>query len=95
MAVFVNGKNCALVPGSDTPVSINTINHLTNSQYYVDNSTGASGYNTSYDGITTPLECSVRVTPGVPVTVRVAVADASDNIYDSAIALVDNGIWSD
>lgn len=95
MAIFVNGQNCALVPGTNTPVSINTINQFTNSAYYVDNSTGASGYSTSYDGLTKPLVCSVPVTPGVPTTVEIAVADASDSAYDSAVALLDNGIWSE
>lgn len=94
MAVFVDGKNCAVVPGTQQAVSINTINHRTNSQYYVDNTQGAAGYGTSMDGLTVPLTCSVPVTPGQPVTVKIAVADASDSAYDSAVALVDGGIFS-
>ena len=35
------------------------------------------------------------VTPGKPVTVRIALADASDGAFDSAVALLDGGIWSD
>jgi hypothetical protein len=31
----------------------------------------------------------------VATTVKIAVADTSDHIYDSAVALVDKGIWSD
>ena len=95
MAVYVNGKNCAYVPGTTTPVSINTVNAGENSAYYVDNAAGAAGYSTTMDGLTVPLTCSVPVTPGVPVTVRIAVADTSDGIYDSAVALVDGGIWTD
>jgi hypothetical protein len=95
MAVYVNGKNCAMVPGTGTPVSINTINDHMNSSYYVDNSTGAAGYHTTMDGLTVPLTCSVPVTPGQPVTVRIAVADTSDGVFDSAVALVDGGIWTD
>lgn len=95
MAVFVNGINCATVPGGSDPVSINTVNADTNAAYFVDNLTGASGYGTSYDGLTKPLTCSVPVTPGVPVTVKIAVADASDAIYDSGVALLDQGIWSE
>lgn len=95
MAVLVDGQNCALVPGSSSPVSINTVNHLTNSAYYVDNSTGAAGYGTTMDGLTTPLTCSRPVTPGEPVTIKIAVADASDSVYDSAVALLDGGIWSE
>jgi hypothetical protein len=95
MAVFIDGENCALVPGTSLPVSINTINHLTNSQYYVDNQFGAAGYGTTMDGLTTPLTCTVPVTPGQPVTIRIAVADASDAVWDSAVALLDGGIWSE
>lgn len=95
MVVLVDGKNCATVPGTDTPVAVNTINDHTNSGSYVDNSSGAAGYSTSMDGLTVPLTCSVPVTPGKQVTVRIAVADTTDHIYDSAVALVDGGIWTD
>lgn len=95
MAVFVNGKNCATVPGTTAPVSVNTINPGLNSKYYVDNTTGAAGYSTSMDGLTVPLDCSVPVKIGQPVTVKITVADASDAIYDSAVALLDKGIWSE
>jgi len=95
MAVYVDGKNCAFVPGTNVPVSINTINYKTNSQYFVDNTTGANGYHTTMNGLTVPLTCSVPVTPGQQITVRIAVADTSDGIYDSAVALVDGGIWTD
>lgn len=95
MAVRVNGKNCATVPGTSDPVAINTINDHTNTAYYVDNSTGAAGYSTSMDGLTVPLTCTVQVTPGQAVTVQIAVADTSDHVYDSAVALVDGGIWTD
>ena len=95
MAVFVDGKNCAKVPGTSDPVSINTINKNVNPGYYVDNSAGAAGYSTSMDGLTFPLECKVPVQIGNPVTVKIMVADASDGIYDSAVALLDQGIWSE
>ncbi|MGH3785058.1 MAG: choice-of-anchor L domain-containing protein [Pseudonocardiaceae bacterium] len=95
MAVRVNGINCATVPGSTDAVSVNTINENTNSAYYVDNSTGVAGYSTSMDGLTVPLTCSVPVTPGQAVTVQIVVADTSDHVYDSAVALIDGGIWTD
>ncbi|MFN3256497.1 MAG: choice-of-anchor L domain-containing protein [Ilumatobacter sp.] len=94
MAVFVGGTNCALVPGTQIPVSVNTINIGSNAEFYVDNSGGAAGYGTSMNGLTTPLTCSVPVTPGQAVVVRITVADASDGVFDSAVALLDGGIWS-
>lgn len=95
MAVFVDGVNCALVPGTGTRVSVDSVNEYTNSGYYVDNSTGAAGYATSMDGMTVPLTCTVPVTPGEAVDVEVAVADVGDSVFDSAVGLLDKGIWSD
>lgn len=90
MAIFVNGTNCALVNGD--PISVNTINASTNSSLYIDNN-GTKP--TSMDGYTTTLQCNVAVTPGVPVKVKIVLADTSDGIYDSAVGLLDKGIWSD
>jgi hypothetical protein len=95
MAVFVDGHNCAHVPGTSDRVSVDSINHLSHSQYYVDNSDGAAGYSTSMDGVTTPLQCDVAVTPGKEVTVEIVIADTGDGVYDSAVGMLDEGIWSD
>jgi hypothetical protein len=95
MAVFVDGVNCAVVPGTSEPVAVNTVNAGHNGAFYVDNTQGASGYATSMDGLTVPMNCSVPVVPGKPVTVRIAVADTGDAILDSAVALLDKGIWTD
>lgn len=49
---------------------------------------------TAMNGFTVPLQCTVPVTPGEPVEIEITVADTSDGIYDSAVALLDGGIWS-
>lgn len=95
MAIFVNGQNCALVPGTSTAVSVDSINDHTNSQYYVDGANAPAGYQTAMDGLTVPLTCSVPVVPGSEVDVRISVADNGDGILDSAIGIVDRGIYSD
>lgn len=95
MAVWVGGTNCANVPGTSTPVAVNTVNSITNASYFRPNESAEVSDSVAYDGLTTPLTCSVPVTPGEPVTVTIAVADASDAVYDSAIALLDGGIWSE
>lgn len=82
------------MPGTTDRVSVDSINDHTNAQYYVDNSTGAAGYTTSYDGLTTPLQCDIPVTPGQDVTVHIAIADTGDHVYDSAVGMLDKGIWS-
>lgn len=95
MAVYVNGTNCAFVPGTNERVSVDSINDHTNSQYYVDNQSGAAGYHTSMDGITKPLRCSRPVTPGQPVQVKIAIADTGDAVLDSVVGLLNGGISSD
>ncbi|HZK04970.1 MAG TPA: choice-of-anchor L domain-containing protein [Actinomycetaceae bacterium] len=95
MAIYVDGTNCAFVPGTDDPVSVNTVNAGTNSEYFRANHDGSAAPSVAYGGMTVPLTCSVPVTPGQPVTVSIAIADASDAVYDSAIALMDKGIWSE
>lgn len=49
---------------------------------------------TAMNGFTVPLQCTMPVTPGEPVEIEITVADTSDGIYDSAVALLDGGIWS-
>jgi hypothetical protein len=95
MAVLVDGTNCANVPGTGDRVSVDSVNDHTNPQYFVDNESGAAGYSTSMDGVTVPLSCDVPVTPGHDVTIEIAVADAGDGVYDSAVGMLDKGIWSD
>lgn len=95
MGVFINGENCALVPETNLPVAVNNVNHMLNTQYYIDNLSGQSEYATAMNGLTVPLTCSVAVKPGTPVEVEIAIADTGDSSYDSAVALLDKGIWSD
>lgn len=97
-AFWVNGvataNNCATVadPGGRVPVTINTINHLRNTQIYVDNPDTV--FDTEFDGFTLPLTCFATVTPNVPNTLKIAVADTSDTILDSAVFLESSGVTS-
>jgi len=95
--LFVNGQNCALAPGSNLPVSINTINggnplgtNARDPQYYVDNNYDAiagSPVATEFDGLTTVLTCTAPVTPGQTNHMKLAIADGSDQQLDSAVLL--------
>jgi hypothetical protein len=91
-AFFVDGTNIALVPGTNKPVSINTINHLLNTQFYRDNPPGSGNMNTSFDGITTLLTATATVTPGESHHIKLAIADTSDAVLDSAVFLAAGGI---
>ncbi len=95
MEVRIDGALCSAVPGTNLPVAVNSINQETNSEYYIDNSAGAAGYETTMDGLTVPLSCDIAVTPGEEVEVSIAIADTSDGVWDSAVALVNGGIYAD
>lgn len=88
-AFFVNGANIALTPGSGQPVTINTINHLRNQGIYKDNEGGA---NTQFDGYTAPLLAVAVVEPGTTNHIRIAIADTSDAILDSAVFIAQGGV---
>lgn len=78
-ALFVGGKNIALLPGTNTPV---TINNTRNTSIYIDNIAGTS---IGFLGYTKELTCEAEVKPNTPVTIRLAIADSSDYIMDSAV----------
>lgn len=89
-AFFVSGANIALAPGSNDPVTVNTINHLRNTGAYRDNQAG--GADTEFDGFTTVLTAVAIVEPNVTHRIRIAIADTSDPIYDSAVLIAQGGI---
>lgn len=89
-AFFVNGSNIALAPGTTDPVTINTINHLVNTGAYRDNTD--AGSDTQFDGFTTVLTAVAIVEPNVSQHIRIAIADTSDHIYDSAVLIAQGGI---
>jgi hypothetical protein len=95
MAILVGGVNCALIPETETAVSINTINAGSFPWLYIDNQSENPDRLNVFDGMTVPLTCNAAVTPNQNVTVEIIIADAGDEHLDSAVALFDNGIWSD
>lgn len=86
---FVGGTNIALTPGTSEPVTVNTINHQQNSSLYRDNESGSG---TQFDGLTVPLTAVAIVEPGVLTHIRIAIADTSDDVFDSAVMIAQGGI---
>jgi hypothetical protein len=82
-AFFVNGTNYALVPGTNTPVSIDTINALTNAAYF--NKYNASGDQLPYGGETVVLTFTAPVKAGMVNTIELGIANAGDGKLDSAV----------
>ncbi|MEM9932945.1 MAG: choice-of-anchor L domain-containing protein [Bacteroidota bacterium] len=94
-AFFISGpgivgtQNIALIPETNTPVAINNVNHITNSQYYRNNYFGTTHM---FDGFTVPLQAVSEVTPCESYHVVIAIADVSDGDWDSAVFLETGGI---
>lgn len=94
-AFFVDGVNIALIPGTLTPVSINTLNcgqdnsggpncNLFNNN---DLDNGGGAFDIQYDGFTDTLVASVLGLSAGTHHIKLAIADAGDSAYDSAVFL--------
>lgn len=80
-------KNIALIPGTNTEVSIHTINDVGCSlypQYYIDNARNTFFL---HDGHTTVLTALASVTPCQTYHLKLAIADVSDAAWDSGVFL--------
>lgn len=93
-------KNVALIPDTDDYVTINSVNHNTNSDYFIGNfredDANACGINfedkpslrlIEYDGFTVVLEASLALIPCETYHIRFVVGDVEDSLYDSAVFL--------
>ena len=104
------GENIAIIPGTTTPVSINTVNlgvagsagTATNCDAIDPNWATYSMYyagtnmdqTVQYDGWTIPLTASATVQCGETYHIKLAIGDAGDNIYDSGVFLQANSFSS-
>ncbi len=88
---IVGEENLAVVPGTTTPVTINSINNGSFWQFYNDNTAG--GTNIEFDGFTTLMTASKSgLTPCGIYTLKLMIADGSDGIYDAAVLLQENSL---
>lgn len=92
-----NGSiNVALIPGTPTPVSIDNVNAVTNSSYFVSNGDGNTApYNTDpqyiqADGFTTPITVKFPVVCGEQYYIKFAIADVFDALVDSYVFIEEN-----
>ncbi|HLN52931.1 MAG TPA: choice-of-anchor L domain-containing protein [Lentimicrobium sp.] len=81
---YYDNQNIALIPGTDTFVSINTINQFINQEYYISNI--GSQY-LQYDGSTVVMPIMVYVIPNQQYHLKIALADCMDGLYDSGVFL--------
>jgi hypothetical protein len=98
-AFFVNGRNVALIPQTNTIVSINNVNNGStdpanvtippvNPSFYLNNDfqfPTTAPFNTEMDGMTVVLTATSMVNPGATNHIKLAIADAIDSVYDSNV----------
>lgn len=101
-----NAINIAIIPGTSQAVSINNLNNgnlnngpCTNCQYYISNGTGLTPLINSemqYDGRSSIFTASGTVIPGSTYHLKFVIANigAYDNLYDSAMFLVEGSLRS-
>jgi len=80
--------NVALIPGTSTPVAINTVNNTSNGAYYNDNdpSNGTpTPYAFEYDGFTDVFNVSMLGLDSGVHHIDLAIADAGDHVLDSGV----------
>jgi Calx-beta domain/SprB repeat/CHU_C Type IX secretion signal domain len=91
-------QNLATIAG--TPITINNVNHITNSGLYVNNQPATSGnlcgqlpssapstQEVQYDGYTRRFTAVANVIPCSTYHIKLAIADVNDGIFDSAVFL--------
>ncbi|MCF8256541.1 MAG: choice-of-anchor L domain-containing protein [Flavobacteriales bacterium] len=83
--------NIALIPGTNTPVSINSVNDqgCGTATYYLDN--GADQV-VSFDGLTVTMTAESEVLCGETYTLRLMISDGGDGIYDSGCFIQENSL---
>jgi len=81
-------QNLALVPNTNTPVSVNSINNIRGTSYFINNGAGdvaVEGSPIQYDGYTVPLIARANVIPCATYHIKLLIADIGDSQYDSGV----------
>ncbi|WP_020532109.1 OmpA family protein [Flexithrix dorotheae] len=93
-----NGRNIALIPNTDQPVSINNVNHgnmdneypAVNPIFYIKNTDSLSML--EYNGYTKLIEVKQAVVPNETYILRLSIADVSDGLLDSGVFIEGNSL---
>ena len=91
-ALYLNGVNIALIPGTNTAVQINSVNLNTNPQYYISNdpTDGVKYYGFEPDGFTTLLTATGIVKKTKTNKLKLIIADVDDYQLDSWVLMKAN-----
>lgn len=81
--------NMAVLPGTNTPITINNINSERNSSFFYFNNREQEKKNfkhgIEYDGFTKPLIAYAEVEAFTPYHIKICIADVGDMNYDSSV----------
>ncbi len=96
-AVFVNGENCAVVPGSNQQIAINSVNQAVNSEFFRPNSNygfgedkiHSLGLNIPLDGLTKTFVATKKLKQGSN-HIKIIIGDYGDHHYDSVLFIKAN-----
>jgi len=101
-AFFLDGTNIALIPGTDIPVAINTVNgggpvygdDPSYPEYYNNNDLNDGGpyYDIEYDGFTVVFAATADIGEGTH-HIKLAITDVSDPFWDSVV-FIEEGSFS-
>lgn len=91
VGIWVNGEPATLTVGTGD-ITINNINDQSNSNLYVDNNHKDDLYNTEMDGFTVTLTLKAPVNADQVNTLKIAIADGGDAIYDSNLLIAGDSI---
>lgn len=91
-------QNLALIPGTSTPVKVNTVRGSgticppANETYF--GAFNGNTHPTNFNGQTVPMKAQANVTPGLLYHIKLVIADQGNNLYDSAIFLASGSFKS-
>lgn len=89
VGVWINGTQVHMSVG-DGDIDPNNLNAGANQNLFIDNT--ADQHNTEMDGFTVNLTLKIPVNAGVTNSIRIGIADVTDNAYDSTLLIAGGSI---
>ncbi|MEM9427458.1 MAG: Hint domain-containing protein [Pseudomonadota bacterium] len=92
VGVWIDGVNVPLAAGNGLS-SVGNINESGGINLFRSNVNDT--FNTEMDGLTVSMSLVIPVTPGVEQTLKIGLADVSDNLYDSNLLIAADSVQGD
>jgi len=89
VGVWINGSHVPLSI-SNTETAVGSVNQFNNINLFQSNT--GSDFNTEMDGFTLSMTLTIPVVPGAVNSIKIGIADVSDNLYDSNLLIAANSV---